>query len=175
MVLPAFLLAIFGFLIMVSGPGCGIYGFKEKTTLPDSIKTVKVNFIENRANYVNPQLSPTLTEKLKQKIINQTRLTQTNGDDAHYDIKGYISDYSPSTVGITSTNGRSQTSINRLTVTVHIILTKQSSDKPPEEFDVSRSFDFSANKTLQSAEGELLDEMIRNLTDEIFNHIFSAW
>src|SRR5689334_6916221 len=107
-VLPAFLLGIFCFLILVSGPGCSIYGFKEKTTLPDSIKTVRVNFIENRANYVNPQLSPTLTEKLKQKIINQTRLTQTNGDDAHYDIKGSINDYSWSTVGITSTNGRSQ-------------------------------------------------------------------
>jgi hypothetical protein len=44
-----------------------------------------------------------------------------------------------------------------------------------QEADVSRSFDFSANQSLQAAEAALLDEMVRNLTDEIFNRIFSDW
>ena len=38
-------------------------------SIPDSIKTVKINFIENKARYVNPRLSPTLTDKLRQKIV----------------------------------------------------------------------------------------------------------
>ena len=44
-----------------------------------------------------------------------------------------------------------------------------------DEFDVSRSFDYSANLSLQQAEGQLLDEVVRSLTDDIFNHIFSNW
>ena len=152
---------------------CHIYSFKD-VSIPDSIKTVRINFIENRAPYVNPQLSPTLTDRLKQKIINQTRLSNTNSDNANYDIHAYISDYSVSTSGITSTNGRSQSSINRLTVSVHVERTDQLSGDV-KKFDVSRSFDFGANQSLQTAEAGLLDEMVRNLTDEIFNQLFSNW
>jgi carbon monoxide dehydrogenase subunit G len=43
------------------------------------------------------------------------------------------------------------------------------------EFDVSRDFDFDASLTLQEAEGRLLDEIVKNLADEIFNRIFSNW
>ncbi|GAC1424774.1 MAG: hypothetical protein NVS1B13_12380 [Flavisolibacter sp.] len=153
---------------------CHVYSFKDIGTIPDSVKTVRVNFIENRAPYVNPQLSPTLTDRLKQKIISQTRLTQTNSDNAHYDIHAYVSDYSVSTTGITSANGKLQTSINRLTVSVHVSLNNTLSGTN-QEFDVSRPFDFDANKSLQQTESRLLDDIVKNLTDEIFNHIFSNW
>jgi hypothetical protein len=162
-------------LIIVAGfnNSCGIYKFKD-VSIPENIKTVRINFIENRAPYVNPQLSPNLTDKLKQKILNQTKLTQTNNDNANYDVHGFVSDYSVSTTGVTSTNGRSQSSINRLTVSVHIVLNDQVKNET-QEFDVSRNFDFSANQSLQAVEAGLLDEIVRNLSDEIFNHIFSNW
>lgn len=153
---------------------CGIYSFNDVSPLPDSIRTVRVQFIENKAPYINPQLSPTLTERLKQKIVNQTRLTQTNNDNADLDLRSTITDYAVSTSGITSSQGQQQTSINRLTVTVAIEVNNQKQNKK-EEFTVSRSFDFDARLSLQSAESALLDEMIRNLTDEIFNRIFSNW
>ena len=161
-------------LINLSFSSCGVYSFNDVGTIPDSIKTVRVNFIENRAPYVNPQLSPTLTDRLKQKITSQTRLSSTTNDNANWDISGTITDYSVSTSGVTNTNGRAQSSLNRLTVSVHIILNNQLSSQV-QEFDISRSFDFDSNKSLQQAEAGLLDEMIRNLTDEIFNRIFSNW
>ena len=162
-------------LINISFSSCGVYSFNDVGTIPDSIKTVKINFIENRAPYVNPQLSPALTEKLKLKITSQTRLTNTTNDNAHWDISGQIRDYSVTTTGVTNTNGRQQSSINRLNVTVHIVLVDQLTNKPTQEFDVTRSFDFDAALSIQQAERTLLDEMIRNLTDEIFNRIFSNW
>ncbi|MGN6398858.1 MAG: LptE family protein [Flavisolibacter sp.] len=161
-------------IIGISFSSCGIYSFNDVGTIPDSIKTVKVNFIENRAPYVNPQLSPNLTDKLKQKITSQTRLTSTTNDNANWVISGEVRDYSVSTSGVTTNDGRQQASINRLTVSVHVSKLDQLSGKT-DEYDVSRSFDFSSNKTLQQAESGLLDEMIRNLTDEIFNRIFSNW
>jgi hypothetical protein len=151
------------------------YGLNEKTSsIPDTVKTVKISLIENRAPYQNPQLSPNLTEQLRRKISGQTKLTlvNANSENANWEISGEIRDYSVSTTGVTSTNGQSQSSINRLTVSVHISINKRSK---AEEYDVSRSFDFSATQSLQQAESSLLDEMVRNLTDEIFNRLFSDW
>lgn len=150
--------------------GCFVYKFND-AVIPANVKTVKIGFIDNKARYVNPQLSPKLTDKLQAKITSQTKLTRTNNDDADYVINGSITNYDPSqTVGVSA----QQASTNRLTVTVHIVLRKTLENKV-EEFDVTRSFDFSANLTLQQAEGQLLDEVIRNITDEIFNRIFNNW
>jgi hypothetical protein len=115
-----------------------------------------------------------LTDRIRQKIINQTKLTNTNNENADWEITGEIRDYSISTAGVTSTNGQQQSSINRLTVGVHVTINKRLENKT-EEYDVSRSFDFSARQSLQTAEATLLDEMIRSLTDEIFNKLFSNW
>ncbi len=79
------------------------YSTKDVSPIPPEVKTFRVNYFENKARYVNPQLTPAITEKLKQKIIGQTRLRQTNNDDAHYDISGYLSDYSETTTGISGT------------------------------------------------------------------------
>ncbi len=150
--------------------GCKVYSFKD-AVIPTDVKTVKIGFFENRARYVNPQLAPKLTDKLQVKITSNTKLTRTNNDDAHYIINGTITNYDPSqTVGVSA----QQASTNRLTVTVHVIF-KKTLDNKVEEFDVSRSFDYSANLTLQQAEGQLAEEVIRTLTDEIFNRIFSNW
>ncbi|HJV20776.1 MAG TPA: LptE family protein [Sediminibacterium sp.] len=157
-------------LLLLVLTGCRIYTFND-AVIPTDVKTVKIGFFENRARYVNPQLSPKLTDKVQTKITSQTKLTRTNNDDAHYIINGTITNYDPSqTVGVSA----QQASTNRLTVTVHIVFKKTLENKV-EEFDVSRSFDYSANLSLQQAEGQLLDEVVRTITDEIFNRIFSNW
>ena len=148
---------------------CKIYTFNS-ASIPPEVKTVKIGFIENKARYINPQLSPKLTDRIQQKIVGQTRLTRTNNDDAHYQINGYISDYNVSTSGISG----QQAATNRLTVGVHIIFLNTLTSKT-EEFDIQRNFDFSANLSLPQAEGQLTEEMTRNLSDEIFNRIFSNW
>jgi outer membrane lipopolysaccharide assembly protein LptE/RlpB len=164
LLVPCFLCLVSFFL-----SGCGVYKFRDVSISPD-IKTVKVNFIENHAQYVNPQLSPKLTDKLRQKIVSQTRLSQTNNDNADWEIGGSITGYSISTSAI---SGQRETT-NRLTVTVHITKYDRKIDKT-EEYDISRSFEFAANQSLQQAESKLNDEMIRTLTDEIFNRLFSSW
>lgn len=168
-------LKIFSYIIVttvciLSFSSCKIYRFRDVSIDPE-IKTVKVNFIENKARYVNPQLSPQLSDKLRQKINNQTSLTQIQGDDAHYEISGTITDYSVTTSGISNQQAASQ----RLNVTVHIILKNRVNDEKSFEADVSRNFDFSANLSLDQAQAQLTSTIIQNLTDEIFNRIFSNW
>ena len=152
--------------------GCKIYSFTG-ANIPAEIKTVRVQYIDNKARYQgNTQLSPQLTDKLRQKILSQTKLTQVKSDNADYDISGFISQYDVSTSGISS----QQVATNRLTVAINITLkNNKTPNTEPQNFSISRSFDFSANLTLQQAEQKLNDEMIRNLVDEIFNRIFSDW
>jgi hypothetical protein len=165
--LPAVLLSL---LVMLNNSCSVRYSFKDISPIGDSIKTVKVLFIENKAPYVNPQISPQLTDKIRQKIVSQTRLKQTSGDNPDWEISGEIRDYSFSTSGISN----QQTTTNRINVAVHIVLNKLREGKM-EEFDISRNFDFPSSQSLQQAEGNLLPEMIRGLTDDIFNRIFSNW
>jgi outer membrane lipopolysaccharide assembly protein LptE/RlpB len=148
---------------------CG-YSFKD-VSIPPEVKTVRVQYIKNKARYVNPQLSPQLTERFRLKINNQTRLTNVQSEDADYDIDGYVSDYSVTTSGVSN----QQASINRLTVTVHLILKDRKDDKRSFEADVSRNFDFSASLSLNQAEAQLGDVIVRNMVDEMFNRIFSNW
>jgi len=169
LLVPQNLVLVCWFLCFGILSSCGVYTFKD-VSIPPEVKTVKINFIENRAGYKNPQLSPRITDQLQQKISNQTRLTRTNSDDAHYQINGYISSYSVSTSGISS----QQASTNRLTVGVHIILLNTLKNET-KEYDVSRDFEFSAGLSFTQAEAQLLDDIVKNVTDEIFNRIFSNW
>ncbi|MFY7964620.1 MAG: LPS assembly lipoprotein LptE [Chitinophagaceae bacterium] len=164
---------VFYFIVLITFfSSCGVYSFKDVSIDYSKIKTIKIGFFENKARYVNPQLSVKLTDKVQQKIISQTKLTRTNNDDAHLQLSGYISNYDPSqTVGISN----QQTTTNRLTVTVHITV-RNTVENTNQEYDISRNFDFDANLSLQQAEAQLLDkDVIPSITDEIFNKIFSNW
>ena len=165
--LATILLTAFG--IASVGSGCGIYRFND-ASIPDSIKSVKVNFIENKASYINPQLSPKLTEKFRQKILSQTRLVQTNNDNADWEISGTITQYSFSTSAIAG----GQSANNRLNVGIQLSLYDRKSDET-KRVDVSRSWEFQGTKTVQAAEADLIEEMVRTLADEMFNKLFSNW
>src|SRR5687767_7077349 len=108
-------------LLLISTLFTGCYSFRDVSPIPQEVKTFRVNYIENRARYINPQLSPQLTDRLRQKITGQTRLNGVSTDEAHYDISGLITTYNVSTSGISSgTSGQQQAAISRLTVTVHL-------------------------------------------------------
>lgn len=164
----SFSLAVCG-LWLAALSSCGVYTFKD-VSIPADVKTIKISYIENKARYINPQLSPQLTDMLTQKISNQTKLTRTQSDDANWQISGTVTNYS---VSFSAISGK-QTTQNNLTVGVHIVFRNNLKDKT-DEFDVSRDFPFSATQTLSQVENQLLPDIVKNVTDEIFNHIFSNW
>jgi hypothetical protein len=149
---------------------CSIYRFKD-VSIPAEVKTCRIQYIETRARFVNPQLSPQLTDKLRQKINNQTRLTLIQSDEADYDIKCEITGYDVTTSGIS----QQQSSTNRLIVTVNVNFKNKLDEKKNFQAAVSRNFDFSAQLSLDQAQAQLTSSIIQNMTDEIFNRIFSNW
>ena len=67
---------IFAALVVHS---CGIYSFTGTSIQPD-VKTVTINYFEYKALKVNPTLSNSLTESLKDKFRKMTRLEQVDMD-----------------------------------------------------------------------------------------------
>lgn len=153
---------------------CKVYSFKD-VSIPPEVKTIRIGFIENRARYVDPQLSPQLTDKFKQKINSQTKLTQVQTETADYDVSSYISEFNVTTSGVSNQNA----SINRLTVTVHIALKNRLNEQklgtPDFETDISRNFDFPATQNITDAMPSLMPQIIQQLTDDMFNRLFSNW
>jgi hypothetical protein len=163
-----FLIAAILLFLQMGLNSCGIYRFTD-ASVPDSIKTVKVNFIENKASYINPQLSPRLTDKVRQKIVAQTRLVQTN-NEADWEISGAITQYSFSTSAIAG----QQSANNRLSVSLQLSIYDRKADET-RKIDVSRSFEFKGSLSVQAAEASLGEELVRTLADDIFNKVFSNW
>jgi len=156
--------------VSVCFTACGIYTFRD-VSIPDNVKTIKINYIENHASIINPQLSPKITDQFKQKVSSYIRKASlVNSDNADYIIGGYVSAYNVSTSAISS----QAAATNRLTVAVHLIFNNTLKNEV-KEYDISHDFDFAASLTLTQAENQLLTDIITNLTDEMFNRIFSAW
>ena len=159
--------------LSVVSQACKVYSFKD-VSIPPEVKTIQIGFIENRARYVDPQLSPQLTDKFKQKISNQTKLTQVQGD-ADYDVSAFVAEYNVTTAGVSN----QAASINRLTVTVHLALKNRLNDQklgtPDFETDITRNFDFPATTNLTDAEATLTPQIVQQMTDDMFNRLFSNW
>lgn len=151
--------------------GCKTVSYKfNDTSIPPEIKIIKINYIENRAPYVNPQLSPQLTDRLRQKITSQTRLTQTNGDGADWEVSAEVRDYSFTTSAISN----QQTTGSRITVSISMKVFEKAKGTT-KDYSVSRNFDFSSSESIQQAEARLSKQMITDLTDDMFNRLFSNW
>lgn len=156
------------FAITISS-GCHLYKFND-TSIDPTIKTVKIVAFGNRATYVDPQLSPKLTDKFRQKLLSQTKLSPVNDDNADWEISGYVSSF----LFTTSAISNQQVAGNRLTVSVHVTLNDHKNNKT-KEYDVNWSLDFNGSQSQQQVASANIDEMVRSLSDGIFNKLFSDW
>jgi len=67
------------------------------------------------------------------------------------------------------------TSGNRLSVAFHLTFKNKLDDTKSFEADLSRSYDISGDASLSQIDASLSPDIVRDLTDEIFNKIFSNW
>ncbi len=149
---------------------CGIYRFNG-VTIPPEIKTVSVAFIENKATLVAPNLSPTLTDKLRNKFLTQTnlRLIEENGDFA---LDGSVTDYIVSPVGAADNSTASK---NRLQISVQIKMVSEKAKKLEFNQRFTQFEDFDASKSLADVEADLIESISDNIAQEVFNKAALNW
>ena len=160
---------LFILTLSLSLGGCGIYSF---TGASINGKTINLHTLDNRARNVVPTLNTTLTDKIRARILSQTGLSPVNNDKADYDITGTINAYDIIVSGVQNTQVASQ---NRLTITIQINFKNRLNPKADFTQNFSRFADFPANKTIQSVESALIEDIGNQLADDIFNKAFVNW
>ena len=165
---PAFAFLPFAFCLLLIASGCKVkYSMTGASVAPD-IKTFSVKYFPNNAPIVNPSLSQTFTEKLKDKIISQASLSHTD-KQADLIFEGSITGYTTAPIAIQSNE---TAALNRLTITVNIKFTNLKNEKQNFETSFSRYADYSSTENLASVEQQLSSTISDQIVDDIFNKVF---
>ena len=139
--------------------------------------TVTIDFFPNNSDLVNPQLSQTFTEKLRDNFVVQTplNLSQVGGDLL---FQGTITDYVITPINAQA-NGNSilggNVAQSRLTIGVNVIYTNRIYPKKSFERRFTRFADFDSNVDLSQVEDELVDQITQELSENILNAAIGNW
>ena len=157
-------------VVFTSFFSCGFYSFTG-ASISNDVKTVYIDYFENKASLVNPTLSSVFTETLKDYFISNTKLdlTDKNGD---LSFSGEITNYSIEPISIQANETASQ---NRLKIIVKVNFT----NKTDKSYDFNKSFsrykDFSVEEDLSVIEDNLISEVCQELAEDIFNKSLINW
>jgi hypothetical protein len=162
-------LLIFTWIVLFSS--CTLSYKFNQSSIPADVKTFSVQYFENRAPLIQPTLSQTFTESLKNKFLSRTRLdlVSSSGD---FSFEGEITGYSTAPMAI---QGNETAGMNRLTINVHVKFSNQKDQK--QDFDQSFSSyqDYDSSQNLADVEDGLITSIVDKLTDDIFNRSAANW
>ena len=151
--------------------GCKIsYSFTD-TSISPGVKTISIQYFQNRASLVQVGLSQRLTDALIDKCKIQTNLSFVNGlGDVNFE--GEITDYNtkPQTV-----SADAQAATNRFTISVRVKFSNSIDPDLSYEQTFSRYEDYSSSLDLSAVEKELSDKIVEMLVEDIFNQAFVNW
>jgi hypothetical protein len=151
--------------------GCKVsYSFSGASISPQ-VKTVSIQYFQNRAPLVQPGLSQYITDALIDKCKAQTNLNFINGiGDVNFE--GEISDYNtrPLTVAADA-----MAAMNRFTIAVKVKFTNAVEPELSFEQTFSRYEDYNSNLDLSAVEKEFSDKIIEMIVEDIFNQAFVNW
>jgi len=128
--------------------------------------------VVNRSLNVVPSLVPTMSEKIRSRILSQTGLTPVNNLDADYTIETVVQSYQVSISGVSGSNA---VSTNRLTITIMVDFKNKLNPKANFKQSFSRMRDFDGNTQIQTIETALISQISEELADDIFNKAFVNW
>lgn len=149
---------------------CGIYSFTG-ASIPPGAKTISVGYFSNKASLVEPTLSQTFTNTLRDMFTNQTNLEMVprNGD---LRISGEITGYSITPQAIQADQ---TAALNRLSVTVQVQYVNTLDHTKDFEASFTQFKDYSSGDNFNTVKDGLLKDISNNLADNIFNRALVNW
>jgi hypothetical protein len=151
--------------------GCRVAYSLNGNSIPDEAKSVSVAFFPCNVSIAPANYGQKFTEALRNKFSSQTRLNllKNNGD---LQFEGTISGYRTE-VG-TSTDANS-VATNRFVVSVTVKYTNKFDEKKSFERSIEKFVVFPGNKSFAAEENNLIEEINKQLTQEVFNAAFNDW
>jgi hypothetical protein len=152
-------------------PSCKTSYSFNGASVPADAKTLAIQYFKNQATLASPTLSASFTEALKDIFSSQTKLRQVERE-GDLNFEGTIIGYSTSPLAIQSND---QAALNRLTITVNVKYTNRFDEKKNFETSFSRFADYQSSLSLASVESDLIKEINKQLTEDIFNRALNDW
>lgn len=148
---------------------CGVYSFSG-ASVPSNVKTISIDYIENRAPNSWNSLDRIFNRVLRQKLINDAGLKVVD-KDGDYSISGSINSYR---ISVQAATQGSFSNSYRLDIGANISFKNNVSEKNEQWSQVFSNF--------EAYEGDIAgkeDVYIENISDrianDVFNKLFSTW
>jgi outer membrane lipopolysaccharide assembly protein LptE/RlpB len=147
------------------------YTFNGASIDYDKTKTTQIADFPIRASYVWGPMASIFNNKLKDMFANNTRLQQVkrNGDLV---IEGEITRYEQRNKAVTSEGYSAQTELS-MTVNVRFTNNNNHSEDFERQFTATTTYD--TTQSLNSVQEELVTQMVKDITDQIFNATVANW
>ena len=128
-------------------------------------KTIQIADFPIRSSYVWGPMAPLFNNTLKDEFANHTHLSQVkrNGD---MKIEGEISQYNQRNKSVSSQGYSAQT---ELSMTVNVRFTNNANHSNDFEKQFTATSTYETTKNLNSVQEELVTQMVKDLSDQIFN------
>lgn len=159
------------FAILLLCNSCTIsYKFNGASIDYSKVKSISIAEFPNNAALVYPPLTTKFNDELNNIYASQTRLNIVNaGGDL--DLSGAITGYTlvPLSVGANALAAE-----NRLTLTVKVhFINNVTGEEKENNYSANRTFP--STSTLNDVQDALIDEMIEEIIDQIFNGTVANW
>ncbi len=139
--------------------------------IPQDIKTFYVGPFEITATNAEPTISQIFTERLKDKILTESRLTFVQADP-DCEFIGSINTYRVSPV---APQPGETTAFNRLDISVKVEFVNYKDDTKNWDKNFPYFADFPSDQNLLDVQDELIEDINDQLVEDIFNKAFTSW
>ena len=156
-------------LMLVS---CSIsYKFNGASIDYTKTKTIQIADFPIRSNYVWGPMASIFNNELKDQYANHTKLQQVkrNGD---LKIDGEITRYEQRNKSVSAEGSSAQVELS-MTVNVRFTNNVNHNEDFEKQFSASQSYD--SNLSLNAVQEELVTQMVKEITDQIFNATVANW
>jgi transcriptional regulator with PAS, ATPase and Fis domain len=160
---------LLGLLIPTS---CSVsYKFNGASIDYSKTKTIQIADFPIRSSYVWAPMGPMFNNELRSQFTDHTRLelVRRNGD---LKLEGEITRYDQRNKGVSSEGNSSMVELS-MTVNVRFTNNAKHSDDFEQQFTATSSYD--SNLSLNSVQDGLVEEMVRNICEQIFNAAVANW
>ena len=159
-------------LLFMALTACSVsYKFNGASINYNETKTIQIADFPIRSSYVWGPMASIFNNQLKDTYANHTRLIQVkrNGD---LKVEGEITQYSQRNKSVNSEGVSAQT---ELSMTVNVRFTNNKNHKEDFERQFTATQSYESTRSLNSVQEELVTQMVKDITDQIFNATVANW
>ena len=170
--LKQFGLATILLLCLLLPTSCSVsYKFNGASIDYSKTKTIQIADFPIRSSYIWAPMGPMFNNELRSQFTDHTRLelVRRNGD---LKLEGEITRYDQRNKGVSSEGNSAMVELS-MTVNVRFTNNAKHSDDFEQQFTATSSYD--SNLSLNSVQDGLVEEMVRNICEQIFNAAVANW